>query len=292
MEGLVLHSKLQKRYMLSNLKRESVLEVLRAIDEGRIRVPPERASRKYCLVYNDKHYPPKFIISEACRIQYGQELSPYDFSGGDETNSVLRRLDFTVIPCSCGGLGRTLLSILRETKHRSSSDGVAIEGRSYRESDDPSCICSSLFNGFVWRDLEDIDPSELPNTPGVYVIRIKERVGDPIDAYNKFLKVFGEIRWRAFMEYVMNRLERLKRIGECPVIYIGAAPKSLRTRYEDLIGRRHTVMFPILALVLAGWKLEYGYMQVKSKEEAKSLEDRLKREYTRIHGNLPALMER
>ncbi|MCD6514645.1 MAG: hypothetical protein J7L07_06945 [Candidatus Odinarchaeota archaeon] len=94
-----------KRDMLYELTFESVLKVLKAIDEGKIRVPPGRTSRKYCLVYEGRHYPPKFVISKACLFQYGQELPFYAFSGGEETNRVLRRLGFSVVSCTCGGVG-------------------------------------------------------------------------------------------------------------------------------------------------------------------------------------------
>ena len=113
--------------------------------------------------------------------------------------------------------------------------------------------------------------------------------------------VLGKTGWHEFLRYVNSRLNRLRRIGDCPVIYIGStsglrsegsATSSIRSRYVDLAGRRHTAFFPILALLLAGWRLDYGFLTVNTHTEAKKLEKRLKEVYRRIHGRLPALVVR
>lgn len=93
------------------------------------------------------------------------------------------------------------------------------------------------------------------------------------------------------MNYVYPRLERLYRIKSCPVIYIGSTD-NIQSRYRDLAGRRHTVFFSILALLLGGWRLDYGFKTTSSKEEAQSLEEELKAKYKEIHGALPPLVEK
>lgn len=46
---------------------------------------------KYAVIYQDKLYPPKHILSEATGI------STVEFSGGEPTNRVFRELGFEVI---------------------------------------------------------------------------------------------------------------------------------------------------------------------------------------------------
>ena|GEM_PF-2755994 len=82
------------------------------------------------------------------------------------------------------------------------------------------------------------------------------------------------------------------KFANCPILYIGSAPKSVRVRFKDLSGIRHTAFFPILALMLGGWKLQYGFLTVKSDHEAKELEKQLKSKYAEFHGSLPALVKK
>jgi hypothetical protein len=84
------------------LNRNHVLRALERIEEEGI--PRRRASTKFCLVHNGRHFAPKYVISEACRALMPDGLDPQLFSGGVETNDVLAALGFTVVPCTCGGL--------------------------------------------------------------------------------------------------------------------------------------------------------------------------------------------
>ena len=88
---------------LTMLTREAVLKALGAIDNGEILKPKNRKSKNYCLVYQGKHYPPKFVISIGWLMQFGYELSPDTFWGGGQTNNALRRLEFRIVKCHCGG---------------------------------------------------------------------------------------------------------------------------------------------------------------------------------------------
>ena len=45
----------------------------------------------------------------------------------------------------------------------------------------PKCICDYLFTDFLWRDLESIYPSTLPNKPGVYLSLI--HISEPTRPY-------------------------------------------------------------------------------------------------------------
>lgn len=79
-----------------NIDRQAVLSAIQFIDENGI--PKTRLSRTYNLKYNGRLYPPKYLISIANKIVNGNELKPFDFGGGVETNGFLRKLGFEVIP--------------------------------------------------------------------------------------------------------------------------------------------------------------------------------------------------
>lgn len=151
------------------------------------------------------------------------------------------------------------------------------------------CECDQIFTKFQWEGLVSISPKELPENAGVYVIRVKKR-GKAVDEVISHTENFlSKTIWPPFEQYVLNRVNRLRRIRKCPVIYIGAAPTSLGGRYKDLCGRRHTAFFPILALLMTGWKLDFGWLQTDKPEE---VEKSLKQQYIQIHGALPALVKR
>ena len=78
-----------------NIRRE---HVIKAVEEVEIYgIPPGRGSNRYLLEYTGKYYPPKYVISLANRHANGEELSPSEFSGGQESNGFLRQLGFKII---------------------------------------------------------------------------------------------------------------------------------------------------------------------------------------------------
>ena len=79
-----------------------ITEAIRRIDhEG---IPRQRRSRRYCLVADGKHFPPKYTISRAHGIAKEKFLEPNQFNGGDESNRFLESRNFVVSECKCGGL--------------------------------------------------------------------------------------------------------------------------------------------------------------------------------------------
>lgn len=78
-----------------NIDQNHILKVIRKIDKNGI--PKSRKSRKFQLFYDGKYYPPKYVISLANRYANGIELEPSEFSGGQETNSFLKKLGFEVV---------------------------------------------------------------------------------------------------------------------------------------------------------------------------------------------------
>lgn len=73
-------------------------QVLRALDNFKVLYPDDNAyenwreseNYKYALVYGDRLYPPKHILSVITGI------STTEFSGGEQTNRVFQQLGFTV----------------------------------------------------------------------------------------------------------------------------------------------------------------------------------------------------
>lgn len=78
-----------------NITREHVLEAIREI-KGK-RVPYHRESTKFSLSYDNRGYPPKYVVSLANKFANGTELDPLQFSGGNETNNFLQELGFEIV---------------------------------------------------------------------------------------------------------------------------------------------------------------------------------------------------
>ena len=76
-----------------NITREHVLKALSEIDEKG--VPEGRRAREWCLVYNEKCYPPKYVISLANKYANGYELDPDDFNAV-EAKDYLKKLGFPI----------------------------------------------------------------------------------------------------------------------------------------------------------------------------------------------------
>ena len=77
-----------------NITKEHIESAIKKIKE--IGVSQRRDSSRYNLMYKDISYPPKLVISVANTYANGTELDSNDFSGGEETNSFLRKRGFVV----------------------------------------------------------------------------------------------------------------------------------------------------------------------------------------------------
>jgi hypothetical protein len=79
----------------NNIARNHILKAIQEID--RAGIPKGRNSKKFKLVFDEKAYPPKYVISLANKYANGEELEPSDFGGGRETNDYLGRLGFEIV---------------------------------------------------------------------------------------------------------------------------------------------------------------------------------------------------
>jgi hypothetical protein len=77
-----------------NILCEHILQAIEFIDKNGI--PPKRKSTKYLLKFNDKFYPPKYVLSIANKFANGTELDSALFYGGGNTNSFLNSLGFDI----------------------------------------------------------------------------------------------------------------------------------------------------------------------------------------------------
>ena len=78
----------------SEIKKEHIIQAIEKIDEEGI--PLRNESKDYDLLWNNKHYPPKLLISYAHQFANGSILDTNTFSGGKESNDFLKNLGFTV----------------------------------------------------------------------------------------------------------------------------------------------------------------------------------------------------
>jgi len=64
----------------NNIARDHILKAIQESDRNGI--PKGRNSKKFKLVFEEKAYPPKYVISLANKYANGVELEPSDFGGG------------------------------------------------------------------------------------------------------------------------------------------------------------------------------------------------------------------
>jgi len=261
--------------------------ILRGIEEtAEFGVPEGRRSRDYCLVFEGKHYPPKYVISQAAKYAIGRELEPSEFSGGEDpgcANHFLKSKGFHIIDCKCGG-GEYLEKMTK---------AELVTTINLPEEQSHNGCCATLFGEYEFQDLVRAEP---PREKGVYVIRIKNRSDSLPEAMIREAKqLIAKVGWKMLEKKMVSRIERLRRIGACPTIYIGSAGtqhgsrNTLKGRYKEFSGR-HTAMYPIWVLLYFGWKLEFGW---KTCTQPSLEEKKLEEHYQRIHQRrLPPLVER
>ena len=80
----------------SEVKREHVEQALDEIDKDGI--PPDARSTTYDLIHGPNRYPPKYVLSLACKHSSGKEFDRAEFSGGDNSPAfrLLRDLGFQI----------------------------------------------------------------------------------------------------------------------------------------------------------------------------------------------------
>jgi hypothetical protein len=77
-----------------NINKDHILAAIAEINKNGI--PSGRNATKYHLIYKDKTFPPKYVISLANKFANKTELQSNEFNGGKETNNFLTRYGFHV----------------------------------------------------------------------------------------------------------------------------------------------------------------------------------------------------
>ncbi len=169
-----------------NLTRQHILKAIARIE--RQGVPKGRRSTKYHLLHNGRHFPPKYVISLANKFAHGKELSPEQFSGGDQSNRFLLRLGFQIIGPN------------EDRKVTINRKDAAARGHNERCSDCKNVIIEMLRKAF---GNVKIDPKV--ETPA----RLEDYKGRPsFDALRKIFSVL--VRYRGHKDFV-----RLKTLPRC-----------------------------------------------------------------------------
>jgi len=81
--------------IVKGITPEHVKMAIEEIDEDGI--PKKRRSTKWCLKVGNRRYPPKYVLALASEQAKRQVLLPEEYSGGEQTNQVLKNLGFTII---------------------------------------------------------------------------------------------------------------------------------------------------------------------------------------------------
>ena len=78
-----------------NIRKEHIVKAIEDIDKNGVQ--KQRWSKKFYLLHNGNHYPPKYVVALANEFANGYFLDSDEFGGGVETNNFLRGLGFEII---------------------------------------------------------------------------------------------------------------------------------------------------------------------------------------------------
>jgi hypothetical protein len=158
------------------------------------------------------------------------------------------------------------------------------------------CKCCTDFRNMICQfNFEPLESADPPDSKGVYILRVKNEGKSVDDIIRTLSKTTTRIYWPQVREYLLGRIGRLNQIAECDILYIGCGGRNeeskntLKKRYQEFASR-HTIQFPLWALLYFGWKIEYGWLKTKAPW---IVEAELKKHYKSAHGNkLPPLVLR
>jgi hypothetical protein len=154
---------------IPEISRTNVLAAIERVQgEG---VPRTRQSTRYYLVHEGQRFPPKYTVSLAVQDATGQELDPQEFSGGVETNSLLRRLGFSVVAFSRNAADKADTPRQRATPR----------------------LSKKIVNGNA--ELGPPSPETAQEIPLIGRVVVRGQPGDPADGEAMLLDVLTN-RWR------------------------------------------------------------------------------------------------
>ncbi len=148
------------------------------------------------------------------------------------------------------------------------------------------CICDKIFSNYKWRELVLLSPTDLPSSPGIYVIRIIEPGKDLRNVSYNLIENLAKTKWRELIKYAYYRIRKLEYISNCPIIYIDHSV-NLKNRYRDIIYLKHSLSIVFLGMTMYGWRLDFGFVTIGKTKLLKNYEEIINK-YIEIHGDLPA----
>ena len=149
------------------------------------------------------------------------------------------------------------------------------------------CICDEIFKEYEWGELAYLSSMDLPNKPGVYVIRVIEHGKDPRDVSYRLIEELAKTKWEELVKYAYLRIKKLENINNCPVIFIDHSV-SLRNKYRELAHLKHPLSIVFLGMIIHRWRLDYGFAVTSKDKLVEKYEETLKK-YIEIHRDMPAL---
>ena len=133
--------------------------------------PQSRKSRRYCLVEDGRHFPPKYTIALAHEVATGSFLGSNEFSGGAESERFLLDRNFDVAECDCGGYNHDVYSTPKAHTDRTQQDGSLGSDQKHLSSSDAAVThptgqtASTLRVALVFPEL--VEWGLPPNVPSV-----------------------------------------------------------------------------------------------------------------------------
>lgn len=159
----------------NSIKKEHILKAIAKIDKEGIDIG--RESTRHYLIYNNKPYPPKYVISIASTFVEAENLENIfkgRFSGGNEANSFLQKLGFNIV--SKEDFDRKGISNMSEEKIYELDERIKKELLDlYEKMDNEGKIhskkklttyCDNFKNRFGYDVLKNLDGEELRDVGG------------------------------------------------------------------------------------------------------------------------------
>lgn len=111
-----------------NIKKKHIIQAIKDINTNGI--PPRRDSKYYDLIFDEKRYPPKYVLSIANKFANGKELAPSDFHSVN-AHHILKEFGFIIIEKSSSSMKNKSNIILIKCKNQIIFYGPPGTGKTY-----------------------------------------------------------------------------------------------------------------------------------------------------------------
>lgn len=242
------------------IRREHILAAIRELKSKSDYAG--RKSRKYYLVHDGEHFPPKLVLSVAAQKATGIYLDPDKFSGGDESNQYLKSLGFEVI---CGNrsiqpapetiCGRKKLKCRRGNAAEQDKLGLRLGLVSFHTYDDDRKekdkleVVATIINSCANYDLiifpgwSILTPAELKklckkvaNDYSLSVIEIRHTDKSKIKS-NKAIFLYGQKAIDTDMRQYFSRAREIEADNAVVKDYLAHLNKNRKFITKNLVGR-------------------------------------------------------